>query len=220
MEFFIVFFKYFLLFLIYSFIGWFFEVLLTIIKEHKYINRGFLIGPIVPIWGTGAILITLILKEKDGIFNLLVSSAFIGTFLEYVVNVLMEKIFKARWWDYSHLPFNINGRVWLGSSILFGIGGMCVVLYLNPLFYSLINSLSSEAIINLGFILLCILIMDLFVSCNIIKKLKLSAYSIKKDYTEEVSNKVRAVLREKSYSFNRLIKAFPDVNFLFKGKKN
>lgn len=220
MEFLISFFKYFILFLIYSFIGWLFEVFLTIIKEHKYINRGFLIGPIIPIWGTGAILITLILKEKDGIFNLLVSSAFIGTFLEYVVNVLMEKIFKARWWDYSNLPFNINGRVWLGSSILFGIGGMCVVLYLNPFFSSLINLLSNELVIYLGLILLFIVVMDLTISCNIIKKLKLSAYSIKKDYTEEVSNKVRAVLREKSYSFNRLIKAFPDVNFLFKNKKN
>ena len=220
MESVIVFFRYFILFLIYSFIGWLFEVFLTVIKEHKYINRGFLIGPIVPIWGTGAILITLILKETDGIFNLLVSSAFIGTFLEYIVNVLMEKIFKARWWDYSHLPFNINGRVWLGSSILFGIGGMCVVLYLNPFFLSLINYLNSITLIYFSFILLIIAVGDFAISCNIIKKLKLSAYSIKKDYTEEVSKKVRAILKEKSHSFNRLIKAFPDVNFLTKSKKN
>ena len=220
MEFLFILFKYFILFLIYSFIGWLFEVLLTFIKEHKYINRGFLIGPIVPIWGTGAILISLILKEADGIFNLVVSSAFIGTFLEYIVNVLMEKIFKARWWDYSHLPFNINGRVWLGSSILFGIGGMCVVLYLNPFFLSLINSFNELMIIYVGIILLIIVSFDLAISCNIIKSLKLSAYSIKKDYTEEVSKKVRSVLKEKSHSFNRLIKAFPDVNFFFIGKKN
>lgn len=220
MDYVFIFFRYFILFLIYSFIGWLFEVFLTVIKEHKYINRGFLIGPIVPIWGTGAILITLILREKDGIFNLLVSSAFIGTFLEYIVNVLMEKIFKARWWDYSHLPFNINGRVWLGSSILFGIGGACVIIYLNPFFYSLIAGLNREFLLCFGIILLIFLIIDLTISCNIIKKLKLSAYSIKKDYTEEVSKKVRSVLKEKSHSFNRLIKAFPDVNFLFKGKKN
>lgn len=220
MNFLVIFFRYFILFLIYSFIGWLFEVFLTIVKEHKFINRGFLIGPIVPIWGTGAILITLILKETDGIFNLLVSSAFIGTFLEYVVNVLMEKLFKARWWDYSDLPFNVNGRVWLGSSVLFGIGGMYVVLYLNPFFLSLINYLDSNILIYLGFIFFIIVVVDFAISCNIIKKLKLSAYSIKKDYTEEVSKKVRAILREKSHSFNRLIKAFPDVNFLFKSKKN
>lgn len=220
MNFLVIFYRYFILFLIYSFIGWLFEVFLTVVKEHKYINRGFLIGPIVPIWGTGAILITLILKETDGIFNLLVSSAFIGTFLEYVVNVLMEKLFKARWWDYSDLPFNINGRVWLGSSVLFGIGGMCVVLYLNPFFLSLINYLDSNILIYLGFIFFIIVVVDFAISCNIIKRLKLSAYSIRKDYTEEVSKKVRAILREKSHSFNRLIKAFPDANFLFKSKKN
>lgn len=220
MNFLVIFYRYFILFLIYSFIGWLFEVFLTVVKEHKYVNRGFLIGPIVPIWGTGAILITLILKETDGIFNLLVSSAFIGTFLEYVVNVLMEKLFKARWWDYSDLPFNINGRVWLGSSVLFGIGGMCVVLYLNPFFLSLINYLDSNILIYLGFIFFIIVVVDFAISCNIIKRLKLSAYSIRKDYTEEVSKKVRAILREKSHSFNRLIKAFPDVNFLFKSKKN
>lgn len=220
MEFMNMFFKYFILFLIYSFIGWLFEVLLTIVKEQKYVNRGFLVGPIVPIWGTGAILITLILKEKDGIFNLLVSSAFIGTVLEYVVNVLMEKLFKARWWDYSHLPFNINGRVWLGSSILFGVGGACLILFLNPFFMGILNNFSDLFLIYVGALLLILLIIDLTISCNIIKNLKLSAYSIKKDYTEEVSNKVRSILLEKSRSFNRLLKAFPDVNFLFKGKKN
>ena len=98
--------------------------------------------------------------------------------------------------------------------------GMCVVLYLNPFFSLLIGGLNDILIIYFGFILFIALIIDLSVSCNIIKRLKLSAYSVKKDYTEEVSKKVRAVLREKSNSFNRLIKAFPDVNFLFKSKKN
>lgn len=215
-----MFFNYFVLFLIYSFIGWCFEVLLAIVKEHKFINRGFLIGPIVPIWGTGAILITLILKETDGIFNLVVSSAFIGTFLEYVVNVLMEKLFKARWWDYSYLPFNINGRVWLGSSVLFGIGGACVVLFFNPFFLSVLNEFNSIVITRLSLLFMLLLIIDFSISCNIIKRLKLSANSLKKDYTEEVSKKVRSVLKDKSRSFNRLIKAFPDVNFIFKNKKN
>ena len=104
------------LFLIYSFIGWMIEVIYTLIEKKKFVNRGFLIGPLVPIWGTGAVLITIILRPDDSLFNLVISSAFIGTFLEYVVNYLMEKMFKVRWWDYSSLPFNISGRVWLGSS--------------------------------------------------------------------------------------------------------
>ena len=76
----------------------------------------------MPIWGTGAVLITLILRPQDSLFNMAISSAFIGSFLEYVVNYLMEKIFKVRWWDYSKLPFNINGRVCLTSFLLFWFG--------------------------------------------------------------------------------------------------
>ena len=85
------------LFLIYSFIGWMIEVIYTLIEKKKFVNRGFLIGPLVPIWGTGAVLITIILRPDDSLFNLVISSAFIGTFLEYVVNYLMEKLFKVRW---------------------------------------------------------------------------------------------------------------------------
>lgn len=214
------FFKLFTLFLIYSFIGWLLECSLALIKERKFINRGFLIGPIVPIWGAGAILIILILKVSDTPFSLIISSAFIGTFLEYIVNYLMEKIFKARWWDYSHLPFNLNGRVWLGSSIVFGLGGYILINYLNPLFINVINNIPRSMLCIINNILLIVLIIDLCLSCNIIKKLKLSAYSIKKDYTEEVSKKVRAVLEEKSRDFKRLLKAFPNVDFIIKNRKN
>ena len=127
------------LFLFYSFIGWIIEVIYTFITEKKFVNRGFLIGPLVPIWGFGAVLITLILKKDDSLFNLAISSAFIGTFLEYVVNYVMEKMFKVRWWDYSRLPFNINGRVWLGSSLFFGLGGILVVKFLNPIIFNLFS---------------------------------------------------------------------------------
>lgn len=207
---------YFILFVFYSFFGWVLEVGLAFSKEHKFINRGFLIGPVVPIWGFGAILISFILKDSDGIFNLLVSSAFIGTALEYVINYIMEIIFKARWWDYSGRLFNINGRVWLGSSVFFGIGGLCVIKFFNPFLLNVINNINDSFLNIISIILFIILIIDFCISCNIIKKLKLSVYSMKKDYTEEISKKVKLVLIEKSHSFRRLLKAFPDVNFIIK----
>lgn len=207
---------YFILFVFYSFFGWVLEVGLAFSKEHKFINRGFLIGPVVPIWGFGALLISFILKDSDGIFNLLVSSAFIGTALEYVINYIMEIIFKARWWDYSDRPFNINGRVWLGSSVFFGIGGLCVIKFFNPFLFNVINNINDSFLNIISIILFIILIIDFCISCNIIKKLKLSVYSMKKDYTEEISKKVKLVLIEKSHSFRRLLKAFPDVNFIIK----
>lgn len=210
----------FILFLIYAFIGWIMEVIMALIKEKKFINRGFLIGPIIPIWGAGAILITLILKPSDSIFNLIISSAFIGSFLEYVVNYLMEVLFKARWWDYSHLPFNVNGRIWLGSSLLFGLCGFLIIYYFNPFFLGIINKIDFTFLKRVDIVFFIILMVDLVISCNIINKLNLSAYYLKKDYTEEVSKKVKTILIEKSRSFKRLLEAFPDVNFFIRNRKN
>ena len=213
------FFIFFSLFLIYSFLGWILEIIISIINNHKFINRGFLIGPIIPIWGAGAILITLMLRPSDSVFSLIISSAFIGTFLEYVVNYLMEKIFKARWWDYSNLPFNIEGRVWLGSSLLFGIGGFGIIRVFNPFFKGLLLMINKTVLCIIGIILLSAMIVDICVSCSTIKNIKLSAYSLRKDYTEEVTKKVKVALKKRSYSFNRVLKAFPDVKFLFITKK-
>lgn len=207
---------FFLLFLIYSFMGWIIEIIAAFINDHKFINRGFLMGPIVPIWGAGAMLITFFVKPSDSVFSLIISSAFIGTFLEYVVNYIMEKLFKARWWDYSNLPFNIEGRVWLGSSLIFGMGGLFLIKFFNPFFYSILFIINKNILCIMGFCLLTIFITDFCISCNIIKNLKLSAYSLRKDYTEEVTKKVKLALKEKSYSFSRILKAFPDVRFYFK----
>ncbi len=207
------------LFLFYSFIGWIIEVIYTFITEKKFVNRGFLIGPLVPIWGFGAVLITLILKKDDSLFNLAISSAFIGTFLEYVVNYVMEKMFKVRWWDYSRLPFNINGRVWLGSSLFFGLGGILVVKFLNPIIFNLFSMINEVIFSWIVIIFVLIFLTDFCISFNIINKLKISALSMKKDYTEEISKKVRSVLMEKSLWFRRLLKAFPNIRISFKGKK-
>ena len=207
------------LFIIYAFIGWIIEIIAALINNHKFINRGFLIGPIIPIWGIGALMISWIVKPSDSVLGLIVSSAFIGAVLEYVVNYMMEKIFKARWWDYSNLPFNIEGRIWLGSCLLFGVGGLLLIRYMNPFFTSVLLKIDKTFLCVLATYALVIMIIDICVSGNIIKNLKLSAYSIRKDYTEEVTKKVKQALKEKSYSFNRLLKAFPDVKFLFKSKK-
>lgn len=207
------------LFLIYSFIGFLIEVFYTLIIEKKFVNRGFLIGPLVPIWGTGAVLITLILRPQDSLFNMAISSAFIGTFLEYVVNYLMEKIFKVRWWDYSHLPFNINGRVWLGSSCFFGLGGILIVKIINPIFFNIFSIFDKSVFCVIIIVLILLTLIDFCVSFNIINKLKISVESVRKDYTEEISKKVRAVLMSRSVWFKRLLKAFPNIKVSFKVKK-
>ena len=103
---------YFLLFISYSVIGWIMETILKTIEYKKFVNRGFLIGPYCPIYGCGALLMTFLLQgyAEDPIV-LFVFNIIICSILEYSTSYIMEKIFKARWWDYSYTKYNINGRI-------------------------------------------------------------------------------------------------------------
>ena len=121
------------LFFIYAFIGWLMEVCFTFITDHKLVNRGFLIGPLCPIYGHGCLLILLFLKKfADEPITLFFMAMLICSLLEYFTGYLLEKIFKARWWDYSNRKFNINGRICLETLIPFGILGLLIVLIINP----------------------------------------------------------------------------------------
>ena len=126
---------YFLLFIIYSFIGWLMETTLKSYEAKKFINRGFLIGPYCPIYGCGCILIILLLKKYEPYpLGLFCMSVVICTILEYLTSYFMEKLFNARWWDYSKRKFNINGRVCINTMIPFGILGTLMMYFINPFF--------------------------------------------------------------------------------------
>ena len=116
---------YFLLFIIYAIIGWCMEVICKLIQYKKFVDRGFLIGPYCPIYGVGALLITLFLNKytQDPVVLFVMAVVVCGV-LEYLTSYFMEKIYHARWWDYSSKKFNINGRICLSNLIAFGILGM------------------------------------------------------------------------------------------------
>ena len=147
---------YFLLFLIYSCMGWIMEVINSIIMQKKFVNRGFLIGPYCPIYGCGAILITLLLnKYLDNPATLFIMAVLLCGTLEYLISYIMEKIFHLRWWDYSKDKFNINGRVCLRTVIPFGILGMMIMYITNPFFMDKLKMLSY---INLSIIVYSIML--------------------------------------------------------------
>ena len=124
---------YFLLFMIYSVLGWIMEVTCKLIQYKRFINRGFLIGPYCPIYGCGGILITVLLNRyMSDPFVLFVMAILLCGTLEYLTSYFMEKAFKARWWDYSQRKFNINGRICLGTIIPFGILGLFISYVSNP----------------------------------------------------------------------------------------
>ena len=123
----------FLSFIFYSFIGWLYEsALVTYIQKRTFINRGFFLGPYCPIYGAGAVFCYLLLKDISNPIILFIMAAIVCCTLEYFTSYVMEKLFHARWWDYSNLPFNINGRVCLAGAIIFGAGAEAVCLWLQP----------------------------------------------------------------------------------------
>jgi uncharacterized membrane protein len=114
--------KYICIFLVYSIAGWFMESFRGLAKTGKFVNRGFLIGPYLPVYGWGVTLITIFLEKYVNDIGILFGmSIILCGVLEYFTSWIMEKLFKARWWDYHNRKFNINGRICLETLIPFGI---------------------------------------------------------------------------------------------------
>lgn len=122
----------FLWFVIYSILGWGYETILCSVKQKRFINRGFLNGPYCPIYGCGAVLDLLLLGKITNPVLLFLAAALLTGILEYFTSLIMEKLFHARWWDYSDKKFNINGRVYLTGVIAFGIFSLVLILFLHP----------------------------------------------------------------------------------------
>lgn len=122
----------FLWFLLYSFIGWIYESILVSISERRLVNRGFLNGPICPIYGCGAVLAIVLLHDFTNPVLIFLISSFGASVLEYATSWGMEKLFHARWWDYSHFRFNIQGRICLLGAIVFGFGGVAIIDVVQP----------------------------------------------------------------------------------------
>ena len=127
-------------FIIYSFLGWVMESIVRTIAEKKIINTGFLKGPFCPIYGIGAIIILLFLNQFESQPILLFFIAImVLTIWEYLVGVLLEKIFHTKYWDYTDQKFNFQGRVCLVNSICWGILGVIFVKYIHPFIQNIIS---------------------------------------------------------------------------------
>lgn len=210
----------FLLFIIYSVIGWCMEVILIAIDKKKFVDRGFLIGPYCPIYGYGALIMVYALERyREDPIALFVMSVVCCSILEYVTSYAMEKLFKARWWDYSTRKFNLNGRICLLNSILFGVLASLIVYIVNPFVVDLITKVNINILSSVAIILFVVYIFDNIISLNIMSKLKTVAYEAKNDNTEEITKRVKEVISQSSKLGNRLINAFPNFKSTIKSKK-
>mgnify|MGYP004658650315 FL=1 len=202
----------FLLFFIYSFLGYIVESISVSLMEKKVVwNRGFLVGPYIPIFGTGAMTMILTLqKYKDDIVALFIMSMVVCLTIEYLCSLVAEKIFKLRWWNYSDKLFNINGRICLQNGILFGIGGVLIVKYVNTWIENLILLLPNSIMVTISIILTIIFVSDTILSLHTVIKFNSSFKRYSADNTQEVKKKILEEL-QRNFLLNRLVKAFPNA---------
>lgn len=122
----------FIWFMLYSIIGWVFETIYCSIKGLKWDNRGMLIGPYCPIYGVGAVADVLLCSDLESAAAVFIWCMIGSAVMEYTTSYVTEHLFHAVWWDYSKLPFNLNGRICLGCSLGFGVAGLVVRYGLHP----------------------------------------------------------------------------------------
>lgn len=145
--------QWFLYFSIYSVLGWVCETVYCSVIQRKFVNRGFLNGPVCPVYGVGAVLVIYLLQPVAGnVPALFLTGMLVTTVLEYLTSVLLEKLFHMKWWDYSHFKLQINGRVCLLNSLMFGALSVFVMLVLHPRVQKLVDLIPAAVLpwISLG----------------------------------------------------------------------
>lgn len=205
------------LFFIYSVAGWVTEVFLKFLEYKRFINRGFLIGPYCPIYGAGAVLITVggkLLSPVDRTWAMSFLIAFVLCgLLEYMTSYILEKYFHARWWDYTERPMNLHGRVWIGNLILFGIGGVFILNVFNPRLLALAHRLDPRLFAAILIAVSILFVADAVMSYFIMNLLKQGVEKSRADKSEEIAAEVRYLLENRSVFHKRILDAYPELTF-------
>ncbi|MEG2659513.1 MAG: putative ABC transporter permease [Oscillospiraceae bacterium] len=159
-------------FVLYSFLGWCVEVCFCSIYQGKFVNRGFLNGPICPIYGFGMVIVLVcLLPVKSNLVVLYFGSVVLTSLLELVAGFILKKVFHTSWWDYSDLPYNLGGYICLSFSLAWGIGGVAAVKLVHPLVAGLVNITPLLVGKILAIIVFAAIVCDMIVTINTIAKL-------------------------------------------------
>ncbi|MBS5843063.1 MAG: putative ABC transporter permease [Clostridiales bacterium] len=193
------------IFLIYGFVGWCTEVIFAAVNSGKFVNRGFLNGPICPIYGFGILAVVRLLKPfGNNILLLFVGSVLITSGLEYITGFLLEKLFHQKWWDYSDVPFNIQGYICLKFSLLWGLACMFIVEIIHPLVIKFIHLLPSTLSTILCAVFLSAAITDFILTLINVLKLPKKLHTIieLEKALNSVSENIGEKLSTRAISFN------------------
>lgn len=162
----------FLFFIIYSVLGWIAETLYCSVPQGHFVERGFLRGPLCPIYGVGALILLFVLEPIENWILIFLLSFLLTSILEYITSYAMERVFKMRWWDYSGHFLNINGRVCLLNSTLFGLLALVLTKIIHPFIETHVASIPENILHPLAFLFGGLFLVDFIVSIHASFRLK------------------------------------------------
>ena len=202
-------------FVFYSFLGWACETIFCSFARKRFINRGFLNGPFCPIYGFGALLVlNLFGRYQDDLLALFLLSIIVTSAVEYVTSFVLEKLFHLSLWDYSGRKWNINGRVCLRKSLLFGVLSVLMVRVIHPWVIQMFEALPPWLIVTLLSVLAAYFIADLAVSAAALVRINRVAgrRQLELEQLTGLRNEIRSQSRERLHMVHkRLLKAFPNM---------
>ncbi len=212
-------------FFIFCVLGYIVEMITCFIAEHKLTNRGFLCGPVIPIYGVGALaLLFLLAPFKQNPFLVFFLGLIITTSIEYLTSWGLEKIFHNKWWDYSNQKYNLQGRICLVNSLLFGIGSIIIIYFLGPWIRDFLIQIKDSVLYITALMIFIIFLIDVIYSCLvayslrnrliIVEKLKNEKLSKIPGLLEQMLSKRLASIKGIKKYPNRLLKAFPNLKKL------
>lgn len=200
------------IFFVYSFIGWCGEAAMAAVHRRKFVNRGFVSGPICPVYGAGAAAVAVFLPElKDQLFFLFLGGMIVTTFVEYLTGRILELIFHRKWWDYSDQRFNLDGYVCLKNSVVWGICSVLMICFFDPLLCRLLVLIPRLAGDILLWILGVLLVIDAVGSGVAVLGLKKKQSRITQ-ITEELHKTSKLLENALTTRIQkRMVKAFPNI---------
>ncbi len=189
----------FITFIFYAFLGWIFEMIHMGITTKEVVNRGFLNGPVIPIYGVGMLSILLLLNRfKKCFFITTILIVLICCILEYSTSYVMEKMYGIRWWDYEDKWLNLNGRICFETMTMFTLLALFVIYFLNPIYLKVILSFNTPILFIVALVLLLLFLGDLILSNMVLKDyLKAHINSNRIDKTSSIREYTSKLLKNR-----------------------
>ncbi len=188
-------------FLIYAFVGWCTEVVYATLKHGKFVNRGFMIGPVCPIYGLGVLSVVMFLEPiKDYWALLFLSSMGFTSLIEFIGGFVLERLFNEKWWDYSQEPFNLKGYICLKFSIMWGLACVLVIDVVHPSVMAVLRIMPQGALIAALILLSAVFVSDITVTLINVMKIRKYIRSAEeiKHALEQVSGKIGENLSDRT----------------------